>query len=78
MPVEESTRQANVELLKCPVYVSAGLIDNTCIATSIHAFYNALPEGVEKHIAINPVGGHNTSPALAGQRKIKEVLKLEE
>ena len=64
--------------IKCPIYVSSGLIDNTCIATSIQAFYNALPEGVEKHIAVNPVGGHNTSPNPAGQRKIREVLKLTE
>jgi cephalosporin-C deacetylase-like acetyl esterase len=79
--VRETAYVDNVFLakrIKCPVYVSAGLIDNTCIATSICAFYNALPEGVEKHIAINPIGGHNGSPSLAGQRKIGEVLKLGE
>ena len=79
--VRETAYVDNVFLakrIKCPVYVSAGLIDNTCIATSICAFYNALPEGVEKHIAINPIGGHSGSPNLAGQRKIGEVLKLGE
>ena len=79
--VRETAYVDNVFLakrIKCPIYVSAGLIDNTCIATSIQAFYNALPEGVEKHIAVNPVGGHNTSPNPAGQRKIREVLKLKE
>ena len=61
--------------VKCPVYLSAGLIDRTCYAVSIYAVYNRLPEDL-RHIAINPTGGHSNSPAVAGRRKIKEVLKL--
>lgn len=60
--------------IKCPVYISAGLIDNTCIATSIFAAYNAIPEGTKKHISVNPLGGHGTSPSKRGEKAITDLI----
>ena len=79
--VRETAYVDNVFLaknVKCPVYTSAGLIDQTCIATSIFAFYNALPPTVEKHIDVNPIGGHNGSGSFGGLKAIDAVLKLGE
>ena len=79
--VRETAYVDNVFLaknVKCPVYTSTGLIDHTCIATSVFAFYNALPPTVEKHIFVNPVGGHNGSGSAEGQRVIDAILGLEE
>ncbi len=76
--VRETAYVDNVFLaknVKCPVYLSAGLIDRTCFAVSIYAVYNKLPEKL-RHIAINPLGGHSNSPSAAGQRRIREVLEL--
>ena len=79
--VRETAYVDNVFLaknVKCPVYTSTGLIDNTCIATSIFACYNALPPGIEKHIHVNPVGGHNGSGSAEGRKVIDAILGLEE
>ena len=46
--------------IKCPVYVSTGLIDNTCVAPAVYSVYNSFADGVEKHIEFNPRGGHGT------------------
>ena len=79
--VRETAYVDNVFLAKnirCPVYVSTGLIDHTCIATSVFAFYNALPPTVEKHIHVNPVGGHNGSGSIAGPQAVDAILGLKE
>ena len=60
--------------IKCPIYVSTGLIDNICVATSVCAAYNALPEGTKKHLTINPHGDHGTSISAEGAKAIKQVL----
>ena len=75
--VRETAYVDNVFLAKnvrCPVYISTGLIDNTCIATSVFAYYNALPAEVEKHIAVTPFGGHNDSRAKLGRGVVDELL----
>ena len=46
--------------IKCPVYLSTGLIDQTCVPTAVYSVYNSLPGGTEKHIEFNPRGGHGT------------------
>ena len=46
--------------IKCPVYVSTGLIDNTCVASAVYSVYNSFADGVDKHIEFNPRGGHGT------------------
>ena len=79
--VRETAYVDNVFLAKnvrCPVYTSAGLIDHTCIATGIFAFYNALPPTVEKNIAVNPIGGHDGSGSSDGHKAVDAVLKLGE
>lgn len=43
--------------IQCPTWVSVGLIDKTCAATSVYAGYNAIP-AVEKHILPRPTMGH--------------------
>ena len=75
--VREAAYVDNVFLarnVRCPVYISTGLIDQTCIATSIFACYNALPPDVEKHIAVTPFGGHNDSRAKLGRGVVDELL----
>ena len=79
--VRETAYVDNVFLAKnvrCPVYVSTGLIDHTCIATSVFAYYNALPPTVEKHIRVNPIGGHNGSGSIEGPKTVAAILELEE
>ena len=79
--VRETAYVDNVFLAKnvrCPVYTSTGLIDHTCIATSVFACYNALPPGIEKHISVNPVGGHNGSGSAEGRKAIDAILGLKE
>ena len=44
--------------IQCPTWVTVGLIDKTCAATSVYAGYNAIPAGVEKHILPQPAMGH--------------------
>ena len=79
--VRETAYVDNVFLaknVKCPVYTSTGLIDHTCIATSVFAYYNALPLTVEKHIHVNPVGGHNGSGSIDGPDAVDAILGLKE
>ncbi len=79
--VRETAYVDNVFLAKnvrCPVYVSTGLIDQTCIATSVFACYNSLPPEIEKHIDVNPTGGHNGSRAKLGRDVIDAILGLKE
>jgi len=79
--VRETAYVDNVFLaknVKCPVYISTGLIDRTCIATGIFACYNALPPMVKKDIAVNPTGGHNNSRHYVGRNVIDALLGLKE
>ena len=64
--------------VKCPVYISTGLIDLTCVAPSVFAYYNALPPAVEKHIAVNPTGGHSNSRSAAGRQAVDAALTPKE
>lgn len=60
--------------IKCPVYISTGLIDNVCHAAAVHAAFNALPAGTRKRLHVNPVGAHNTSPNRPGLKEIDRQL----
>ena len=60
--------------IKCPVYISTGLADYTCFATSVYAAYNALPEGTKKHITVNPLGNHSTSYPPPGSDAIRKAI----
>ena len=63
--------------IKCPVYLSCGLVDNICQAMGIMVFYNSLPAAHPKVIEINPMGTHGGSPSTRGDRAILEALGIE-
>ncbi len=63
--------------IKCPVYMSTGLVDQTCVAPAVFSAYNSLPAGTEKHIAVNPVGNHGTSRTPEGIAAVRRQLGLE-
>ena len=46
--------------IKCPVYISTGLIDQTCVPPAVYSVYNSFADDIEKHIEFNPRGGHGT------------------
>ena len=61
--------------IKCPVYLSAGLIDQTCVPSAVYSVYNSFADGVEKHIEFNPRSGHSTvSFGKAGLAEIARQL----
>jgi cephalosporin-C deacetylase-like acetyl esterase len=53
-------------MVKCPAYMSAGMADHTCEATSIAAAWNALPETSKGGIEYYPAGNHRTSQLSSG------------
>ena len=63
--------------IKCPVYMSTGLVDQTCVAPAVFSAYNSLPDGTEKHIAVNPVGNHGTSRTPEGIAAVRRQLGFE-
>ena len=63
-------------MVKCPVYMSAGMADHTCEAAGIAAVWNALPENSKMQIEYYPAGNHRTSQLSAGViRKLFEHFK---
>ena len=62
--------------IKCPIYLTAGLGDILTLVTSVYSFYNALPEGTSKHVAIHPCYGHATPGSAPGRRAICEALDM--
>ena len=63
--------------IKCPVYISTGLVDQTCVAPAVFSAYNSLPADTEKHIAVNPVGNHGTSRTQEGIKAVRRQLGFE-
>ena len=63
--------------IKCPVYLSTGLVDNTCISSAVFSAFNSIPAGVEKHMYINPSGNHDTSDSIEGDTVIRKILGAE-
>ena len=63
--------------IKCPVYMSTGLVDNTCVSSAVFSAFNSLPAGVEKHMFINPSGNHDTSDSPEGDTVIRKILGAE-
>ncbi len=60
--------------IKAPVYMTVGMIDETCVPTSVYAVYNNLPAATEKHMTIFPTEGH-VGKNPAGYRAMNKVLK---
>jgi len=48
--------------IRCPIYINTGLIDNTCVPTSVFAMYNSIPATTEKHMTVAPDKGHAGVP----------------
>ena len=44
--------------IKCPIYITVGLLDTVCPPTSVYAMYNSISPGVKKYISISPQKGH--------------------
>ena len=63
--------------IKCPVYMSTGLVDNTCVSSAVFSAFNSIPAGVEKHMYINPSGNHDTSDSVEGDTVIRRILGAE-
>ncbi len=59
--------------IKCPIYISTGLLDTVCVPTSVYAAYNSLPEGTEKHMFIDPRKGHSGVVDRKFTAKLNEV-----
>ncbi|MDD5729349.1 MAG: acetylxylan esterase, partial [Victivallales bacterium] len=59
-------------LIRCPIYVCTGFIDNSCYPSNVIAFYNAIPSSTEKHLYTNPYTGHGgTTYDRAAHEKLK-------
>ena len=44
----------------CKVWMSTGLLDTTCVPTSVFAYYNSLPDGIVKRIYLAQGKDHNS------------------
>ena len=60
--------------IKCPVYVSAGLIDNVCLASGIYAMFNRIPRDVPKAFCIMPESDHGDVVPNSGRTEIERRL----
>ncbi len=45
-------------LFHCETYLSIGLVDEVCFPSCVVAFFNALPDNIEKFLTTNPLTGH--------------------
>ena len=50
------------------VSIGTGWIDTTCPPEGVLAAYNAIPEGVQKHLWFNPKAGHGAGNKHGGER----------
>lgn len=76
MPCMDYFDTANfAKRIRCPVYLSAGLIDFTCSPYSIFAVYNALPGSVRKHISLYPNLGHMRFCKTDGEKEYDRLVR---
>ena len=81
-PVDVKTAEASkyydnvnfAKYIKAPVYMTVGMIDNTCVPTSVYAVFNNLPAATEKHMTIFPTEGH-VGKNPAGYKAINKVVR---
>lgn len=59
--------------IKAEVCISVGLVDRTCVPTSVYAAYNNLSESPRKSICVMPDKGH-VADNVPGWERINEVL----
>ncbi len=60
--------------IKAPVYMTVGMIDLTCVPTSVYAVFNNLPAATEKHMTIFPTEGH-VGKNPAGYNAMNKILR---
>jgi cephalosporin-C deacetylase len=63
--------------IKCPIYISVGLIDGTCPPNGIYAMYNLIPSK-DKHIELHRDMGHygrNLKGGAAISRAVQAAAK---
>ena len=60
--------------IKAPVYMTVGMIDMTCVPTSVYAVFNNIPAGTEKHMTIFPTEGH-VGKNPSGNRALNKILR---
>ena len=60
--------------IKAPVYMTVGMIDNTCVPTSVYAVFNNLPAATEKHMTIFATEGH-VGKNPAGYKALNRILR---
>ena len=54
--------------------MTVGMIDLTCVPTSVYAVFNNLPAATEKHMTIFPTEGH-VGKNPAGYNAMNKVLR---
>lgn len=57
-------------LIRCPIWLSTGLLDTTCCPSGVFAVYNNIPPETEKHMFVAPRKGHD-----AGNKDVVQTLK---
>ena len=60
--------------VKCPINVSTGLFDTTCVPTSVLAVYNSIPATTQKWLTIVPAGKHDAPHAPGSKRRNEYIL----
>lgn len=61
--------------IKCPVYVTAGLIDNTCLSSGVYAMFNRIPRDTPKAITIMPDCDHADITPVSGRTEMERLLQ---
>ena len=59
--------------VKCPINVSTGLYDRTCVPTSVLAVYNSIPETTQKWLTVVPDGAHGAHHKPADKRRAEYI-----
>ncbi|MDD5727112.1 MAG: acetylxylan esterase [Victivallales bacterium] len=63
-------------LIRCPIFVCTGFIDNICPPSNVFTFYNAIPSTVQKHMTTNPFTGHfGTTRDPAAEERLEKFFK---
>lgn len=61
--------------IKCPIYISTGLLDTTCPPTSVFAAYNCIPAGTVKNMTIVPDKGHSGVSDKAFRKALDLIIR---
>lgn len=62
-------------MIRCPVYLSAGLIDFTCPPYNVATIYNALPESSRRGFKLYPALGHVRHCVTDGEKVYEQLTR---